>query len=663
MCHVHNTLKHLIRSLGIIAILTIGLLVVIGSGGGSGFSFYCSPPPEIRSTPPTEATVGETYVYVVDAIHECGFLPSVCTDFLVLQSPPETATYSKSITWTPSVAYENTYVQFRISTVPDYCGDSVQQAWSVYVHPAPPDTTPPDVSAVTPGVDAVNVPVTSTIRIYFTEAIDPQSVTTSSVLVSGPTGPIPGTFDTSSNAIVFTPVMNLPYSSLITVTITTAVSDLSGNGMAADYTWSFTTGDAPDTTPPTIPTGLVTTHLSGSEVRLSWDNSTDDVALAGYDVYRNGAYLLSVTNPEVPSDAGLDFNTEYCYTVSAYDTSDNHSAQSSPLCVSTLEFVAGTVATWGYTLRENGTFYSRTIPDIEPGINDIKEAVLGYNQRSAVLLDGTVWQWGATPEMVPGLSNAVVVGAGHSHTLAITSDGDVMGWGANNYGQLGDNTNTDATDPVQMVDVSQAIAVDGGLGHSLVLRSNGTVWATGGNWFGQLGDGTTVEKISPVQVIGLTDVTAISACWNYSLALKSDGSVWTWGGSNYYTYYSTPTLVASLSNITTISQGLGFALALADDGTVWAWGHNGSGQLGDGTTTDRAQPVQVTGLSNVVAISAGNYHAMALTNDGQVWAWGANNDGQLGDGTLLNRLTPVQVLKVSGVKNIAAGASSSLAIK
>ena len=657
----HNQLINFHR----IGVLIPGVLIILasGCGGGSGSSVSCSPPPQIRSTPPTEATVGESYRYVVDAIHECGLIPFVCSDFLVLQSPPESTAYAKLITWTPSSSYANTSVPFRISTVPDYCGNRAKQSWTVYVHPAPPDITPPGVTSVTPGIDAVNVAVTSTIRIYFTEPIDPQSVATSSVLVSGPAGPVSGMLEIRDNLVVFTPVGNLPYSSTITVTITAAVSDLSGNGLTDDYLWRFTTGDAPDVTPPTVPAGLVTTHVSGSEVGLSWDGSTDDVQLVGYDVYRNGTYLLSVTSPQVQSDTGLDFDTAYCYTVSAYDTSGNYSAQSPPLCVTTLEFAAGAVASWGHTLRENGTFYSRTIPDIEPGIGDIKEAVLRSDQRSVVLLDGTVWQWGVTPVQVPGLSTAVAVGAGHSHTLAITAGGVVMGWGENSYGQLGDGTNNGASVPVPMEAINDAVAVDGGLGHSLVLRSDGTVWATGGNWFGQLGDGTTVEKISPVRVTGLSGVAAISAYWNYSLALKSDGSVWAWGGGDYSTDHSTPALVAGLSNITAISQGLGFSLALADDGTVWAWGSNRSGQLGDGTTADRTAPVQVTGLNNVVAISAGDYHAMALTNDGMVWAWGANNSGQLGDGTLVNRLTPVQVLKVSGATNIAAGGVSSLAIK
>src|SRR5437763_1373365 len=78
-----------------------------------------------------------------------------------------------------------------------------------------------------------------------------------------------------------------------------------------------------------------------------------------------------------------------------------------------------------------------------------------------------------------------------------------------------------------------------------------------------------------------------------------------------------------------VAAGGFHSVALKGDGTVWGWGYNGSGELGDGTTTDRATPVQASGLSGVVAIGSGVNHVLAVKADGTVWAWGQNPKGQL----------------------------------
>lgn len=101
-----------------------------------------------------------------------------------------------------------------------------------------------------------------------------------------------------------------------------------------------------------------------------------------------------------------------------------------------------------------------------------------------------------------------------------------------------------------------------------------------------------------------------------------------------------------------VAAGGVHSLALKDDGTVWAWGFNDTGQLGDGTTTDRNTPVQVSALSDIAAIAAGYDHSLALKSDGTVWAWGYNYDGQLGDGTTYNRNIPVQVLFATQTDNV-----------
>ena len=57
-------------------------------------------------------------------------------------------------------------------------------------------------------------------------------------------------------------------------------------------------------------------------------------------------------------------------------------------------------------------------------------------------------------------------------------------------------------------------------------------------------------------------------------------------------------------------------------------------------------PVPVAAADSVTAIGVGPYHACAVMNK-QVWCWGKNNLGQLGDGTTTNRAGAVRVIKES----------------
>jgi chitodextrinase/photosystem II stability/assembly factor-like uncharacterized protein len=119
-----------------------------------------------------------------------------------------------------------------------------------------------------------------------------------------------------------------------TYTFGVGAFDAGGNFSGGSVVTVTTPSVVTDTTPPTVPYNVRASSVSSSQINLSWNASTDNVGVAGYKIYRNGAYLKSVNTTSTP-DTGLSPNTQYCYNVSAYDAAGNESAQGSQACVTT----------------------------------------------------------------------------------------------------------------------------------------------------------------------------------------------------------------------------------------------------------------------------------------------------------------------------------------
>ncbi|MRI73967.1 chitinase [Enterococcus mundtii] len=103
--------------------------------------------------------------------------------------------------------------------------------------------------------------------------------------------------------------------------------------------------DPSDVEAPSIPTNVAATTINATEVTLNWTASTDNQRVAGYFVYRDGQL---VGQPRTPSftDTGLAPDTQYTYTVKAFDASNNVSAASQPVIVRTLEDSVPGYAAW-----------------------------------------------------------------------------------------------------------------------------------------------------------------------------------------------------------------------------------------------------------------------------------------------------------------------------
>lgn len=99
-------------------------------------------------------------------------------------------------------------------------------------------------------------------------------------------------------------------------------ADAANNLSALSNSASASTPQAPDTQAPTAPANVSATAPAYNRVALSWSASTDNKAVAGYYVVRNGVTLASTTSTTY-SDANVSANTSYSYTVIAYDAAGN----------------------------------------------------------------------------------------------------------------------------------------------------------------------------------------------------------------------------------------------------------------------------------------------------------------------------------------------------
>ena len=107
--------------------------------------------------------------------------------------------------------------------------------------------------------------------------------------------------------------------------------------------------------------------------------------------------------------------------------------------------------------------------------------------------------------------------------------------------------------------------------------------------------------------------------------------------------------------------------AAATTTTSYAWGSNSSGQLGNGTVTNRLIPTAISGGLSFTTVAAGATHACALTAEGSAYCWGDNVFGQLGNGVGgagANQSIPTAVTMPTGVTftSIAAGGRHTCAL-
>jgi alpha-tubulin suppressor-like RCC1 family protein len=273
------------------------------------------------------------------------------------------------------------------------------------------------------------------------------------------------------------------------------------------------------------------------------------------------------------------------------------------------------------------------------------------------------------------LSDIIAISAASYNTCALSNSGNVYCWGYNADGELGNNTTVNSPTPVEVVGVggSGFLSNITAIGGNCAVSSAGNAYCWGYNNAGELGNNSTTNSSTPVEVVGvggvgfLSGVVSISATWFYTTcAIVTSGNAYCWGYNNYgqlgnnsTTSSSTPVEVMGvggtgfLSGLNSISAGSYTTCASTTAGNAYCWGRGNSGQLGNNTISISHTPVEVSGvggsgvLSGVTSVSVGAFTSCAASMSG-TYCWGDNSDGQLGNNSETNSSTPVQSMGVGG---------------
>ena len=276
---------------------------------------------------------------------------------------------------------------------------------------------------------------------------------------------------------------------------------------------------------------------------------------------------------------------------------------------------------------------------------------------------------------------------GNASVCALISRSGVSGaslrcWGADDHGQLGRGTAGAAAAaplPVELPGIAVSEVGVGAWSTCAIgeFASGGTAQSTsvycwGDNTYGQLGrsaagisgpmavpgtssfraeagDSTTPSLLAVGGFHACAGIATELRCWGHGTSGELGN-----GASVDSTAPVTVKLPRQIGTVNAITAGVAFTCALANDRTgsktqrVWCWGANGSGQLGNGSTTASSTSVQVSGLK-ATTISAGGDQTCASTTTGHLVCWGGNAQGQLGNVASGDQLVPSDLTGIAGL--------------
>jgi hypothetical protein len=216
-------------------------------------------------------------------------------------------------TFTPSAALEanKVYTGTVTTSAKDAAGNALASnyTWS-FTTAATADVTAPVVSSVIPANNATAVAVNSKATVTFSEAMNAATLTASTFTLKQGSTTVPGVVTYTGTTATFTPSSVLAGNMVYTGTITTGAKDATGNALAANYTWSFTTAAPSDITAPAITT--VAPANNATSVALN------SKATATFSEAMNAATITSSTFTLKQGSTNVGGNVTYSGTTATF---------------------------------------------------------------------------------------------------------------------------------------------------------------------------------------------------------------------------------------------------------------------------------------------------------------------------------------------------------
>lgn len=318
----------------------------------------------------------------------------------------------------------------------------------------------------------------------------------------------------------------------------------------------------------------------------------------------------------------------------------------------------------------------------------------GNKHTCALTPAGTAWCWGeagegqlgngsssdqALPSPVDTMVTFDEIDTGDGLTCA-RDGGDLYCWGSSLDGRLGIDPVPSTTDVPQLVSSSlQFVQISMTDDHVCALDSQSDIYCWGEGADGRLGNDSEVDETVPTKIEDPDGQSnkkwkAVAAGVSHTCAIDMSDALWCWGangsgelGNNSTTPSFKPVAVSVASigspQFIRVTAGGGFSCAITAANDSYCWGSNASGKLGIASSdATRDTPAMVDGGLKFMSISADFDHACGVTITGETYCWGEADHGRLGYGMRDDKDAPIAIDSMLTFSSVTTGADHSCAV-